>query len=80
VRMVRDSVAYRWRYVARDGADPPATQVALMTGFPAAPGSTRDFEITLPEPGELGLSVDAFSGGAGLLRKPVLVKFRVRAP
>ena len=55
-------------------------EVAPQDAWKAAPGSTRDFEVTPPEPGELALSVDAFSGGAGLLRKPVLVKFRVQAP
>jgi len=79
IRMMRDSVVYPWRAVARDGADLPAGQVGMVRGFAAGPGSTRDFEVTPTEPGELKLSVDAVVAGVRLDR-PVMVTFRVRPP
>jgi FtsP/CotA-like multicopper oxidase with cupredoxin domain len=80
VRMERDAKGYPWLAVARDGAELPSGQRVAMRGFPAGPGSTRDFEITPGEPGTLQLSVDAVSQGGQRLGKPVLVTFQVRAP
>jgi FtsP/CotA-like multicopper oxidase with cupredoxin domain len=80
VRMEQEGEVYRWRAVARDGAELPADQKQETRGFVAGPGATRDFEVTPAGSGTLQLSVDAFSQGVRPLGQPVLVTFRVRAP
>ena len=53
-----DSTVVPWRAVAKDGADLPPSQVTLTRErFLTGPGETGDFEVTVPEPGDLRLDV-----------------------
>ncbi len=46
----------QWKFVARDGADLPASQVAMMdANVVTAPGEIRDFEFTPMRAGVLKL-------------------------
>ncbi|HSE52332.1 MAG TPA: multicopper oxidase domain-containing protein [Gemmatimonadales bacterium] len=79
VRLERDSVAFPWRAVARDGADLPPAQAGETKEVGMGPGSTSDFEVTPTAPGTLRLLVDPGAAGQRLGR-PTVVTFHVRAP
>jgi len=59
-----DTAVAKWRAVAKDGADLPASQSTvghayLLTG----PGETADFEFTPTEPGAMRLQVQTRVAG-----------------
>jgi FtsP/CotA-like multicopper oxidase with cupredoxin domain len=73
--LLTDSLAVRWRFVAKDGADLPAAQrVERPARQIVSMGETYDFEFTPSAPGDLRLEVRA--GGAGPLLARVPVKVR----
>ena len=62
--LVNDSVTARWRPVAKDGADLPASLTApRLARVQMGPGETADFELTPAEPGRWRLEIHSTDPG-----------------
>jgi FtsP/CotA-like multicopper oxidase with cupredoxin domain len=74
VRIDRDSTLARWRPLAKDGMDLPATRaVARPARQQMGNGETYDFEFAPTTPGEYHLTV---TSGVGVLLNSMLVRVR----
>jgi manganese oxidase len=62
--LVNDSAAARWRPVAKDGAELPASLTApRLARVQMGPGETADFEVTAPTPGRWRLEIHSTDPG-----------------